>query len=506
MQATVNLADLAEGKIVKAMVGETPVVVIRVADRVRAFGGKCPHAGAPLEEGAICDGRLICPWHKAAFAIDDGALLEPPALEPLTRHDVRIDGDSVAIAHKTTVSGTPARRKVGRIAAIVGSGAAGAAAASALRDGGFDGRVLLIGDEALQPYDRTVLSKFVIAGGMPPADVPPLLTGNDWKARDVEQIDATVTHLDAHARSIGFADGSSIVYETALVATGGVANRPKLPGIDLQGVLTLRNLSDAEAILAATGEGTNAVVMGSSFIGLEAASALRARGTNVVVVAPEKVPFQRQFGERIGTMFRRLHEAHGVSFRLDNEVSGLDGDDRVRLVVLKDGSRLDASIAIVGTGVTPATGFVEGVEKEDDGGIVVDASMRAADGLFVAGDCARFPYGGQSVRIEHWRVAQQHARVAARGMMGRAARYDGVPFFWTYHFGKRFEYLGHADPWDDEIVDGDLDALEFVAFHLRGGEVAGVIACGHETATARLIEPMRDGLSLARARAIVAGA
>jgi NADPH-dependent 2,4-dienoyl-CoA reductase/sulfur reductase-like enzyme/nitrite reductase/ring-hydroxylating ferredoxin subunit len=501
VQITVNLSDLAEVRITKAMLGETPVVLIRVGDAVRAFGGECPHAGAPLEEGAICNGRLICPWHKATFRIDDGALVEPPALDALTRYDVRIDRDRVTISSEALAPPSPARRVRGRIAAIVGSGAAGAAAASALREGGYDGRVLLIGPEALQPYDRTALSKFVVAGEMAPADVPPLRAHNDWQALDVEQIDATVTRLDAGAKTIHFADGETLAYDTALIATGGAANRPKLPGIGLQNVRTLRNIYDAEAILAEAGPGANVVVMGSSFIGLEAASALRQRGANVAVVGPETIPFARQFGDRIGTMVRRLHEANGVSFHLGTEIVRLDGDDRVREAVLKNGTRLAADCVVVGAGVAPVTDFVNGVEKAKDGGILVDAGMRAAESLFVAGDCARFPYHGNRVRIEHWRVAQQHARVAAQGMIGNAATYEGVPFFWTYHYGKNIEYLGHADHWDELHIDGDIEAQDFAAFQMLDGIVAGVVACGRETATARLIESMRSNLTLAQARA-----
>jgi len=504
VQITVNLSDLAEGRLTKAMLGETPLVLIRVGDAVRAFGGECPHAGAPLAEGAICNGRLICPWHKATFRIDDGALVEPPALDPLTRYDVRIDRDRVTVSSEALAPSSPAPRRHARVAAIVGSGAAGAAAASALREGGYDGRVLLIGPEALQPYDRTALSKFVVAGEMPPADVPPLRADNDWRALDVEQIDATVTRLDAPARTIHFADGETLAYDTALIATGGMAKRPTVPGIGLQNVRTLRNLFDAEAILAEAGRGKNVVVMGSSFIGLEAASALRQRGANVAVVGPETIPFARQFGDRIGTMVRRLHESNGVAFHLGTEIVRLEGEDRVREAVLKNGTRLPADCVVVGTGVAPATDFVNGVEKAEDGGILVDAGMRAAGSLFVAGDCARFPYRGDRVRIEHWRVAQQHARVAAQGMMGNPASYQGVPFFWTYHYGKNIEYLGHPKRWDDLHIDGDLDAQDFVAFQMLDGEVVGVVACGRETATAGFIESMRSNLTLAQARAAMA--
>jgi NADPH-dependent 2,4-dienoyl-CoA reductase/sulfur reductase-like enzyme len=360
----------------------------------------------------------------------------------------------------------------------------------------------LIGNEAEQPYDRTVLSKFVVAGEMKPEEVPPLREGNDWEGLDVRRLATTVSRLDAATRQITLADGSLLTYDTALLATGGIPKRPSLPSISLPGIYTLRSLPDAAAILEGAQFGQTFVIMGSSFIGLEVACGLRKRGIGVTVVSPEAIPFERQFGAEIGAQFRRMHEANGVTFCLEAEVTALEGEDQVRRVVLKDGRRLDIDGVIIGTGVTPATDFVEGVQKAEDGSILVDAAMRAADGLFVAGDCARFPYQGKTVRIEHWRVAQQHARVAALGMMDMEARYDGVPFFWTYHYGKRIEYLGHAEKWDGLHIDGQLDAMDFIAFQVAKERVAGIIACGREMATAALIEPMRAGLNLAEARAI----
>jgi NADPH-dependent 2,4-dienoyl-CoA reductase/sulfur reductase-like enzyme/nitrite reductase/ring-hydroxylating ferredoxin subunit len=505
MKTTLQFTELTEGTATKIMLGDTAVLLIRDGNTVRAFGAKCPHAGAPLEEGAICNGRLICPWHKGTFQVEDGALLEPPALDGLTRYPVSIGGGSVTVSSHALPARRPAKAMHHRVAAIIGSGAAGAAAASALRFGGFDGQLLLIGDEAEQPYDRTALSKFVVAGEMKPEEVPPLREGNDWDEFDVRRLATTVSRLDAATRRITLADGSSLKYDTALLATGGIPKHPCLPGISLSGIYTLRSLRDAAAVLEAAHFGQTLVIMGSSFIGLEVACGLRKRGIGVTVVSPEAIPFERQFGAEIGAQFRRMHEAKGVTFCLEAEVVALEGQDRVQRVALKDGRRLDTSGVIIGIGVTPATDFVEGVQKSDDGGILVDAAMRAAEGLFVAGDCVRFPHQGKTVRIEHWRVAQQHARVAALGMMGVQARYEGVPFFWTYHYGQRIEYLGHADKWDGLHIDGRLDIMDFIAFQVAEERVAAIIACGREMATARLIEPMRAGLSLAEARAIANG-
>jgi NADPH-dependent 2,4-dienoyl-CoA reductase/sulfur reductase-like enzyme len=255
-------------------------------------------------------------------------------------------------------------------------------------------------------------------------------------------------------------------------------------------------------MLGSIHSGAHAVVIGSSFIGLEVASGLREQQAEVTVVSPEEVPFTKQFGTEIGRMFKSLHEANGVRFLGGTQVARLEGSDNVSAVVLDNGNRLPADVVIVGVGVRPATDFIEGVRKNKDGGIIVDASMKAVEGLYVAGDAAAFPLAGKSIRIEHWRVAQQQGRIAAHNMLGGDEGYAGVPFFWTYHFGKRFEYLGHAEEWDETVIQGSLETQDFVAFLVRGGMVAAVVACQRENETAILAERMRQPLSLADAKAL----
>jgi NADPH-dependent 2,4-dienoyl-CoA reductase/sulfur reductase-like enzyme len=264
--------------------------------------------------------------------------------------------------------------------------------------------------------------------------------------------------------------------------------------VTLQGVFTLRSRQDAAAIVALATRGARAVIAGSSFIGLEAAAALHERGVHVTVVAPEEIPFVRQFGPEIGAMFRRLHEANGTRFRLGAKISGIEGTGKVTAVLVEDGERLPADLVVLGVGVTPATSFVDGVEKARDGGIIVDTTFHAGNNLYVVGDSACFPFAGEHLRIEHWRVAQQHGCVAAANIAGISRHYAGVPFFWTYHFGQQFEYLGHADRWDRLHIDGDIDTQRFVALQIRGDDVAGVVASQRERATAMLIDRMRRPL------------
>jgi NADPH-dependent 2,4-dienoyl-CoA reductase/sulfur reductase-like enzyme len=263
-------------------------------------------------------------------------------------------------------------------------------------------------------------------------------------------------------------------------------------------------------ILASLEGARKALIVGASFIGLEVASSLRKRGMDVTVAAPGKVPLGSQFGDELGRMFQRLHEKNGVVFCMESTVTAFLGDDVVKEAELDSGEKLPVDVVIIGTGVRPATDFLHGVELADDGGIPVDPSMHVAGpapGLYAAGDIAQFPLprSDKTLRIEHWRVAQQHARVAALNMAGGDEHYTGVPYFWTYHFGKRVDYLGHASEHDEVVIDGNLDAQAFIAYLLKDGHVAAAVACDREAPAARLAEAMRVPLTLAQARSAAAG-
>jgi NADPH-dependent 2,4-dienoyl-CoA reductase/sulfur reductase-like enzyme len=260
-------------------------------------------------------------------------------------------------------------------------------------------------------------------------------------------------------------------------------------------------LPDAIALCESVETGAPVAIIGSSFIGLEVAAALRKRGNPVTVIAPESESFERQFGSRLGATFRHLHESNGVVFYLNEKVSSLIGDTAVHEVILESGSHVKADVVLIGVGVSPATGFIKGLQLRKDGGVCVDAHMQAAPGLYAAGDIASFPLheNEEPVRIEHWRVAQQQAFIAAQNMLGARHRYAALPFFWTYHYGKTFEYLGHTDTWDDIFIDGDLSSFRFLALYVKAGTVVAALACERQAATACLIEAMQDGLSTADA-------
>ena len=484
MRQVTTLGALSEVPHVVELDG-TRILLLRDGNEVRAFSATCPHAGAPLEQGAVCDGRLVCPWHKAMFDIRDGALLEPPALQPLRRYPVRVEGDAVLVS-SSPLAATPAAPLAAtpdpRVMVVVGAGAAGAAGAAALREFGFDGRLVVVGDEPGEPFDRTALSKFVLEGGMKPEEAAPLWPDGFVERERIERLHDTVTAIDPDTRTLTLAAAGPLPCHAVLLAPGSVPRPLDVPGGNDPHVHLLRSRADASAILAGLSGRPRVVVVGGSFIGLEAASALRQRDIPVTVVSPQAVPFEPVLGWRIAAMLRRLHEANGVVFRGRARVAAIEPG----CVRLENGKRIPADLVLAGVGVRPATGFAAGLGLAEDGGLDTDAGMRVADGIFAAGDSARFPFGDGRIRVEHWRVAQQHARVAARNMLGGDARFEHSPFFWTYHYGKRIEVHGHPSSFDRVEIDGDLDAQDFVARLLRDDVMVGLVGCNRDTELAGL--------------------
>lgn len=431
-----RFADVSENRGLEVQIEDTKIVLLRVGDQLRAYQGECPHAGAPLAEGALCHGRLICPWHKAAYRIEDGALCEPPALDSLKRYPLEIrDGDIWVDDQPFADAHTPPADDE-RTFVIIGAGAAGTACAAALREKGFGGLVLLIDREADAGYDRTVLSKFVIAGQMPLEEVPPLRDDAFYREQRIERMTGEVASLDSSNKTVRLTNGRSLNYDAALLATGGKPNQLTLPGADLPQVFVLRSKDQASQILQVAKPGQRVVIIGDSFIALESASALRELGLDVTILARHAIPFAAQLGEAVGNAIRALHESNGVVFHTDGEAFYIEGTDHVEAVCLDNGQRLPADLVLAGIGVSPATEPFTDLPKEKDRSLKVDGGMRVTDGLWAVGDIATFPLNGQPQRIEHWRLAQQQARIAAANMLGADEHYLDVPYFWTWHFGK----------------------------------------------------------------------
>ena len=494
-----RFADVPEDRGLEVKIGDCKIVLLRAAGELRAFQGECPHAGAPLAEGALCHGRLICPWHKAAFRAEDGALCEPPALDSLKRYPLEVRGDEVWVDDQPIADPHIPPADDTRTFVIVGAGAAGTACAAALREKGFGGRIKMIDREPDAGYDRTVLSKFVLAGEMSPEETPPLRDEDFYKEQRIERIQGEISSLDAAAKTLHLRDGQTVNYDAAVLATGGEPNPLELPGADLPQVFLLRSKAQAEQIMNAAAPDQRAVIIGDSFIALECASAVRQHGLDVTVLARHAVPFAAQFGDAVGKAIRALHEENGVKFVTEHEAQEITGSGKVEAVLLDNGLRLSADLVVAGVGVHPATEAFASLPREKDQSLRVDDGMRVAEGLWAIGDIATFPLSGQPQRIEHWRLAQQHARIAAANMLGGNEHYLDVPFFWTWHFGKNYEYLGHAEQWDEVEFMGEPELPPFIGLFGKNGIVVAAVACEKERAMSMLAERMKQPLSIEEA-------
>ena len=436
------------------------VLLTRVGDEFLAIGASCTHYGGPLAEGVIDGDTVRCPWHHACFSLRSGEALRAPALSPVPCYRVTREGDRVRVTGKEErdplAPSYPAAsppRATPRSVVIVGAGAAGSAAAEMLRRCGYRGAVTIVDVERSSPYDRPNLSKDYLAGNAPPEWIP-LRPDDFYQQHDITLVRARATRLDTGARRVELEGREPIAYDALIIATGAEPIRLGLPGEDDPRVHYLRSLADSDAIIAAAKGAKRAVVVGASFIGLETAASLRARGLDVHVVAPESLPLERVLGPELGGFIKSLHEEKGVVFHLGRKPARIDKS----AVILDDDTALGADLVVMGVGVRPRLALAEQAGLAMDRGVAVNEHLQtSAPDVYAVGDIARWPdpHSGQKIRVEHWVVAQRMGQTAARNVLGDAERFDHVPFFWSAHYDVSINYVGHAEQWDRIVVDGD---------------------------------------------------
>lgn len=497
-QPAIALRELTTRQPKKVTVGETDVLLVRDGERVRAFQATCPHAGAPLEQGAVCGNQLVCPWHKAVFSLEDGHLCEPLALADLKQYPSRIENGMVLVRPEAmSVAAAAGKAQETPVYVILGGGAAGSAAIWTLRREGFTGQIVLIERETDAPYDRTALTKFVPSGKMGIDEVPHLLS--EETLQQVRRITANVTGIDAKQQQIQLSSGEMQRFDRLLIAPGADPVRPDLPGHHLPGVNLLRSRQQAATLLDQVDRHQQLTIVGNGFIALEMASALRNRDIDVTIVARQPLPFAQQFGEEIGRYFRELHRASGVKF-IEGEPAVLEGEERVTALRLKSGQRIAAQAVLLATGSQPATQFIHDLPQHDDGALLTDRQLKVSENIWAAGDIARYQTAEGAQRIEHFRVAEQQGRTAALNMLDRNITFDRVPFFWTTHFGTRYEYLGHAEQWDSYQLIGSLAEKRFIALYGQQDRLMAAFSCGMYTLTAALLLAMQQPMTMTEAR------
>ncbi|WP_035565246.1 FAD-dependent oxidoreductase [Hymenobacter sp. IS2118] len=473
----IALTDLADGAMLRGHAHGEPVLLVRRGAELLAVGALCPHAGAPLDTGLLVGDTVRCPWHHACFSLRTGAALRAPALDPLPRWTVAQREGRAYVTGKQeqgplAPDSPPASPKTDahpKQIVIVGAGGAGSAAAEMLRREGYEGSITLLDEEADVPYDRTALSKSFGPDSAPKAALRP---AGFYAEHNITIIRGKVAALDVSGRRVQLADGATHAYDALLLATGAEPVRLDIPGHDLPHVHVLRSLADHRAIVAGAAQAKKAVVLGASFIGLEAAAALHELGLEVHVVAPDDVPLAKVLGPELGAMVHRLHQEKGIHFHLQQKATAIEAE----AVVLKNGERLPADLVVVGIGVRPRLALAEAAGLTMDKGVLVDEFLQTSSpGIYAAGDIARWPdaHTGAAIRVEHWVVAQRQGQTAARNMLGQREKFDAVPFFWSKHYKLSVRYVGHAEKWDELTTNGPLTEREgSVAFRQNGHTLA----------------------------------
>ena len=358
---------------------------------------------------------------------------------------------------------------------IAGGGLAGAKAAEALRTEGFEGRIVLLGEEPEAPYERPPLSKDYLRGESTRGETRVHPDGfYDDNAIDL-RTDARVESIDVTADEVALDGGERVPYDRLLLATGAEPRKLALAGGELDGVHYLRDLADADRLAAGLEDATKIVVIGAGWIGAEVAASARQKGVEVTVVERAELPLEHVLGPEVGSIYAEIHRDHGVEMLLGAALGAFEGDGRVERVTLTDGRSIDCDLVVVGVGVQPRTSLAEAAGIDVQNGIVVDARLETSvRGIFAAGDVANafHPFYVKHLRVEHWANAQRHGEAAARGMLDKPAGEPQLPYFFSDQYDVGMEYTGYATDWDEVVFRGDPEKREFIAFWLSGGRVA----------------------------------
>ncbi len=373
---------------------------------------------------------------------------------------------------------------------VAGGGLAGAKAVESLREQGFEGRLILIGDEPERPYERPPLSKDYLRGE---AERETIYVHPEpyYAEHDVElRLGRRATALDAAAGELELDDGERLSYDRLLLATGAEPRRLELPGAGLDGVLHLRTVADSDALRARLERGGSLVVIGAGWIGSEVAASARMRGLEVTVVEPRLLPLETVLGPELGAVYRDIHLDHGVTMRLGTGVEAFEGAGAVERVRTSDGGAIDCDFVVVGVGVRPRIELAERAGLVTGGGIHTDDRLRtSAPGVFAAGDvaAAEHPFYGQRIRVEHWSNALEQGSLVAHNMLGASHAYERLPYFFSDQYDVGMEYSGYARGWDQVVFRGDPAGREFIAFWLDENRVVA----GMNVNVWDVVEPIR---------------
>ncbi|TRY87461.1 hypothetical protein DNTS_035291 [Danionella cerebrum] len=486
-----HIKDLENGQMREVDLGAGRALLIKEHGEFFAMGHKCPHYGAPLVKGqnrkgegdykSKQTGESVWVW-KTIIQCNSEDVIDflTQALQSQRRSKV-MSKCSAVINSSTGFSHV----------VIIGSGPAALVCAETLRQEGFTDRIVMCTMDKHLPYDRPKLSKSLEST----AEQLQLRSFDFFQSHDIEVLlEEEVVSVDVKSRTVVFLDGFKLEYRKLFIATGSRPKPLSYKGKDMGNVFHLRTPEDANSIVTLASS-KNAVIVGTSFIGMEVAAALSEKAHSVSVIGIEAVPFRKALGEKVGKALMKLFESNRVKFYMLNEVWEMRGHNgQLKEVVLKSGKVLRADVCVIGIGSVPATAFLKqsGVHMDSRGFIPVNKNMQTnIEGVFAGGDVVTFPLALRSnkkVNIPHWQMAHVHGRVAALSMMGKASDIKTVPYFWTAMFGKSIRYAGYGDGFDDVVIQGDLEELKFVAFYTKSEEVVSVASMNYDPIVSRVAE------------------
>lgn len=485
------------------------ILIVKVDGQFSALGAKCTHYGAPLAKGVLCNGMVRCPWHSACFSVKTGDIEDFPGLDSLPTFDVKVDGDKVKVRANRkdletskrevpTVSRDP---KNTTTCVVIGAGAAASVCVETLRQEGFTGRIVMVTKEKHIPYDRPMLSKALDSE----VSKISLRTPEYYEKHDIEVMsEKEVSGLNTKDKKVLFDDGTDLGYHKLLIATGGIPRRLTTPGSDLKNVEVLRSADDANRIMKLVKD-KDVVILGLSFIGMEAAAFLVGKAKSVTVIGTPSLPFLPVLGEKIATRLKKLFEEKGVVFSEGGTIKEFVGaGGSVKEVLLGNGDKIPADMCLLGIGVSPATGFLKDsdVTLTPEGFVIVDKTMHTnLEGVYAAGDIVKFPLfvnRDELSNIQHWQMALKHGRVAGLGLSGKPSEIHSVPYFWTMFFGMGLRYAGYGVGFDDVVIHGDLDELQFVAYYTKGDEVVAVASMKSDPVASQYAQFLYGGQTLTK--------
>ncbi|XP_022062277.2 apoptosis-inducing factor 3 [Acanthochromis polyacanthus] len=492
-------SELQDGQMMEVEVGRHTVLLARTDGKYSAIGNQCTHYGAPLSKGVLTGQRVRCPWHGSCFNVQTGDLEEFPGIDCLPCHKVNIRNSKVYVSvnkkslrqQKRIKSMGTAEPGVTHTVLLLGGGAASLICAEILRQENFGGRIIMVTRDDLLPYDKTRLSKVMNVE----SETILLRRAEFFQQYDIEVwLKKEALSMDTDMKTVTFNDGSVQSYDHLLISTGCRAKGLDVPGIKLDNVKMLETPEDARQIHAAC-QGSNIVLVGTSFVGMEVASYMIGKASSITVIGSSELPYQNTLGREIGRVTMMMLSEKGVKFYMNDSVTEVKGvNGKVKEVVLKSGTVIPADVLIVGVGSIPNSEFLQGtkIQMNAKNFVIVDKCMRTnVPDVFSGGDVVTFPLAmanNQLVTIGHWQMAQAHGRTVALNILNKQSELNSVPYYWTVLLGKTIRYTGYGEGYTDIVIKGSFEQRKFLALYIKNDEVIAAAGLNYDPVVSAVAE------------------